>query len=100
MVKINEQVGKLITKMKEDQDSPIKNKNISIECCACSCSDGEHEEYVYCPIVSGYVCDVCCRFELCNDYQLVNDILGEEVFSSNEEVLMLCEKYCSSELDL
>ena len=95
MVKINEQVAQLINKMEEQEASSIK-KRIKLECCACSCSDGEHEEYIYCQIVDGYICDVCCRFELCNDYQLVNEILRDEIFSSNEEVLMLCEKYCSN----
>lgn len=100
MVKINEQVAQLITKLEQEQETPIKNKDLNLKCCACSCSDGEHEEYVYCRIVDGYICDVCCKFELCNDYQLVNQILEQEVFSTNEEVLMLCEKYCSCDSEL
>jgi hypothetical protein len=100
MVKMNEQVAQLINKLEQAKGGPLtvdQDKKLDFECSACSCSDGEHEEYVYCRVVDGYICDVCCRFELCNDHQLVNQILEEDIFKSNEEVLMLCQQYCSTD---
>ncbi|MGM0502591.1 MAG: hypothetical protein ACQERJ_08660 [Bacillota bacterium] len=100
MVKINEQVAQLINKLEQGKDEPIsiaQESSIDFECCACSCSNNEHEEYVYCSIVDAYICDVCCKFELCNDYQLVNEILNQQVFKSNAEVLLLCQQYCSND---
>lgn len=98
MVKINEQVAQLINKLEDKMDNSV-NDNIDLGCSACSCSDNEHEEYIYCQILDNYICDVCCRFELCNDYKLVNEILENDIFSSDEEVFILCEKYCSNDLD-
>ena len=98
MVKMNEQVAKLISKLEQEKDKPLAvnvDQDLDFECCACSCSNGEHEDYVYCRIVDGYICDVCCKFELCNDYELVNEILEEDIFKSNEEVLLLCQQYCT-----
>ncbi|MCK8817689.1 hypothetical protein MWH28_09990 [Natroniella sulfidigena] len=97
-MKYNKEVSKLLLKLK-NKDQGIKlsggaAKKAKVDCSFCSCHSGEHDDYIYCKIVDDYICDVCCRYEVCNDYQLVNQVLDKEIFSENSEVIMLCE-HCS-----
>ena len=94
-MKYSTQVGKLITKLQEEEVTAMEMPD-QLSCQGCNCGTEEHEEYIYCPLIEGYLCRICCTYEVCNDHQLVNDILGQELFSSAKEIRVLCDKYCSS----
>jgi len=99
MVKYDQQVSRLIARLQEQSKvrliSPSASQSIS--CSACNCESEEHDYYIYCGLIDGYLCRVCCCYDLYNDYQLVNDLLAAEVFAGVEEVQMLCDEYCSAE---
>ncbi len=94
-MKYKKEVGKLLLKIKEKKEKELLNAtNNSLQgmrCIICQCEIEEHENYVYCEMIGAYICDVCCRYEVCNDYKLVNKALGREIFKDNSEIIMLCE---------
>ncbi|TDX53291.1 hypothetical protein [Orenia marismortui] len=96
-MKYNKEVSKLIVKLKEKKEHHILTSDNELleglKCPICECNIGDHEKYVHCEVIGAYICDTCCRYELCNDYQLVNKALGKEIFNANNEIIMLCE-YC------
>ncbi|WP_027340257.1 hypothetical protein [Halonatronum saccharophilum] len=98
MLKYNEEIAKLLLRLKNKSDVKDIKKDDAIKgkvnCPICNCESQEHEEYSYCEVVSSYICDICCRYEVCNDYKLVNKALKKEVFKDNKELIALCE-YCN-----
>jgi hypothetical protein len=97
-MKYNKEISKLILKMKEKKDGQqdnvlvATNENLrGLKCPVCECGIDEHEKYIYCSVIGAYICDVCCRYELCNDYKLANKALGKEVFKDNNEMILLCQ---------
>ncbi|GAB6100750.1 hypothetical protein JCM16358_26290 [Halanaerocella petrolearia] len=95
-MKYSKEVAKLITKLREEGVNPPSTPK-EVNCQGCNCPPQEHTKYIYCPVIEGYLCHVCCSYELCNDYELTNSILGKEVFSSDLEVINICKNYCSAE---
>ncbi|AGB40929.1 hypothetical protein Halha_0968 [Halobacteroides halobius DSM 5150] len=96
-MKYSKEVGKLVSKLNgtSDLDLLAEKEKVTpqeVSCQACSCQAREHDSYTYCPIIEGYLCRICCSYELCNDYQLVNKILKDDIFTSDQEVRLLCNK--------
>ncbi len=100
MIKHSKEIGEIIIKLNQAKEVSTLSAAQALEneiiCPVCNCKTEDHDSYIYCEIIGDYICDVCCCYEVCNDYQLVNRVLEKDLFENEHQIRLLCE-YCQNQ---